>query len=207
MTQIPKKLIKYARPELLIIGTLVIIVFVVKQIKDQKSAENKVQETAQSRPISFQSHADGIRSTIYDSFGNIIYRINATKQTHLNDTKIEMILPEIEIFNSGIATWEITAQKADLEKSKDFLSNKSALNIKFSGAVILEESTEMATALTVTTEELYFDSIQKTVSTSLKASVTGYQIIHTAKGLFANLENNELEFLSKNRGEHANSSF
>lgn len=207
MTQISNKLIKYARPELLIIGTLIIIILVAKQITDQKSAENKVRETAQNRSISFQSQADGIRSTFYDSFGNIIYRINATKQTQLNDTEIAMILPEIEIFNSGIATWEITAQKADLEKGKDFLLHKSAVNIKFSGGVILEELTGLATALTVTTEELYFDSIQKRVSTSLEASVTGYEIIHTAKGLFADLENNQLEFLSKNRGEHANSRF
>ena len=207
MSQISNKLIKYARPEFLIIGTLLIFILVAKQITDQITVENKVRETAQNRSISFQSQADSIRSTFYDSFGNIIYRISATKQTQLNDTEIEMIFPEIEIYDSGIATWKITAKKADLEKGKDFLLNKSAANIKFSGGVILKELTEMATALTVTTEELYFDSIQKEVSTSLEANVTGHEIMHTAKGLFADLKNNQLEFLSKNRGEHANSRF
>lgn len=207
MTQIKRKFIKHVKLGLLIIGTLIIIVLVVKKITAQKTIENKVREAPQNRFISFQSQSDGIRSTFYDSLGNIIYRISATKQTQLNDTEIKMMIPEIEIYNSGIVTWEITAREADLEKRKDFSMNKTAANIKFSGGVILEEKTEMATALTVTTEELYFDSIKGTVSTSLDANVTGYQIIHTAKGLFADLENSELEFLSKNRGEHANSSF
>lgn len=207
MTQIKRKFIKHVKLGLLIIGTLIIIVLVVKKITAQKTIENKVREAPQNRFISFQSQSDGIRSTFYDSLGNIIYRISATKQTQLNDTEIKMMIPEIEIYDSGIVTWEITAREADLEKRKDFSMNKTAANIKFSGGVILEEKTEMATALTVTTEELYFDSIKGTVSTSLDANVTGYQIIHTAKGLFADLENSELEFLSKNRGEHANSSF
>ena len=207
MTQIKKKFIKHVKLGLLIIGTLIIIVLVVKKITAQKTIENKVREAPQNRFISFQSQSDGIRSTFYDSLGNIIYRISATKQTQLNDTEIKMMIPEIEIYDSGIVAWEITAREADLEKRKDFSMNKTAANIKFSGEVILEEKTEMATALTVTTEELYFDSIKGTVSTSLDANVTGYQIIHTAKGLFADLENSELEFLSKNRGEHANSSF
>lgn len=207
MTQIKRKFIKHVKLGLLIIGTLIIIVLMVKKITAQKTIENKVREAPQNRFISFQSQSDGIRSTFYDSLGNIIYRISATKQTQLNDTEIKMMIPEIEIYNSGIVTWEITAREADLEKRKDFSMNKTAANIKFSGGVILEEKTEMATALTVTTEELYFDSIKGTVSTSLDANVTGYQIIHTAKGLFADLENSELEFLSKNRGEHANSSF
>lgn len=207
MTQIKRKFIKHVKLGLLIIGTLIIIVLMVKKITAQKTIENKVREAPQNRFISFQSQSDGIRSTFYDSLGNIIYRISATKQTQLNDTEIKMMIPEIEIYNSGIVIWEITAREADLEKRKDFSMNKTAANIKFSGGVILEEKTEMATALTVTTEELYFDSIKGTVSTSLDANVTGYQIIHTAKGLFADLENSELEFLSKNRGEHANSSF
>ena len=207
MTQIKRKFIKHVKLGLLIIGTLIIIVLVVKKITAQKTIENKVREAPQNRFISFQSQSDGIRSTFYDSLGNIIYIISATKQTQLNDTEIKMMIPEIEIYDSGIVTWEITAREADLEKRKDFSMNKTAANIKFSGGVILEEKTEMATALTVTTEELYFDSIKGTVSTSLDANVTGYQIIHTAKGLFADLENSELEFLSKNRGEHANSSF
>ena len=207
MTQIKKKFIKHVKLGLLIIGTLIITVLVVKKITAQKTIENKVRESPQNRFISFQSQSDGIRSTFYDSLGNIIYRISATKQTQLNDTEIKMMIPEIEIYDSGIVAWEITAREADLEKRKDFSMNKTAANIKFSGGVILEEKTEMATALTVTTEELYFDSIKGTVSTSLDANVTGYQIIHTAKGLFADLENSELEFLSKNRGEHANSSF
>ncbi len=204
MTQIKKKLKKYARVELLIIGTLIIIVLVVKKITDQKRIENEVREATQNSPVSFQSQANGIRSTFYDSFGNIIYRIAATKQTQLNDIEIEMTLPEIEIYNSGIATWEITASKANLERHKDFLLNKGAANIKFSGGVILKEVTKTATALTVTTEELYFDSLKKTAFTNLEANMTGYQISHTTKGLFADLEKSELEFLSKNRGEHAN---
>jgi LPS export ABC transporter protein LptC len=118
-----------------------------------------------------------------------------------------MTLPKIMIYNCGIQTWRITSQKASLEKSESLLANKSIAGIQFSSGVILEELSGMTTALTVTTEELYFDSIQKTVSTKLEASVAGYQINHTAKGLFADLENNNLEFLSKNRGAHANSSF
>jgi len=157
--------------------------------------------------MSFQSQAEGIQSTFYDSSGNIIYRINATKQTQLSNSKIAMTLPKIMIYNCGIQTWRITSQKASLEKSESLLPNKSIAGIQFSSGVILEELSGMTTALTVTTEELYFDSIQKTVSTKLEASVAGYQINHTAKGLFADLENNNLEFLSKNRGAHANSSF
>jgi len=207
MIQISKKITKYVKSEILIIGMLIMIALGLKQIPTQKSYKNKNQGEHQNRVISFQSQAEGIQSTFYDSSGNIIYRINATKQTQLSNSKIAMTLPKIMIYNCGIQTWRITSQKASLEKSESLLANKSIAGIQFSSGVILEELSGMTTALTVTTEELYFDSIQKTVSTKLEASVAGYQINHTAKGLFADLENNNLEFLSKNRGAHANSSF
>ena len=207
MIQISKKITKYVKSEILIIGILIIIALGLKQIPTQKSYNNKNPGEHQNRVISFQSQAEGIQSTFYDSSGNIIYRINATKQTQLSNSKIAMTLPKIMIYNCGIQTWRITSQKASLEKSESLLPNKSIAGIQFSSGVILEELSGMTTALTVTTEELYFDSIQKTVSTKLEASVAGYQINHTAKGLFADLENNNLEFLSKNRGAHANSSF
>jgi LPS export ABC transporter protein LptC len=207
MIQISKKITKYVKSEILIIGMLIMIALGLKQIPTQKSYNNKNPGEHQNRVISFQSQAEGIQSTFYDSSGNIIYRINATKQTQLSNSKIAMTLPKIMIYNCGIQTWRITSQKASLEKSESLLTNKSIAGIQFSSGVILEELSGMTTALTVTTEELYFDSIQKTVSTKLEASVAGYQINHTAKGLFADLENNNLEFLSKNRGAHANSSF
>jgi|GEM_PF-1371134 LPS export ABC transporter protein LptC len=207
MIQISKKITKYVKSEILIIGMLIMIALGLKQIPTQKSYNNKNPGEHQNRVISFQSQAEGIQSTFYDSSGNIIYRINATKQTQLSNSKIAMTLPKIMIYNCGIQTWRITSQKASLEKSESLLANKSIAGIQFSSGVILEELSGMTTALTVTTEELYFDSIQKTVSTKLEASVAGYQINHTAKGLFADLENNNLEFLSKNRGAHANSSF
>ena len=207
MIQISKKITKYVKSEILIIGMLIMIALGLKQIPTQKSYNNKNPGEHQNRVISFQSQAEGIQSTFYDSSGNIIYRINATKQTQLSNSKIAMTLPKIMIYNCGIQTWRITSQKASLEKSESLLPNKSIAGIQFSSGVILEELSGMTTALTVTTEELYFDSIQKTVSTKLEASVAGYQINHTAKGLFADLENNNLEFLSKNRGAHANSSF
>ena len=207
MIQISKKITKYVKSEILIIGMLIMIALGLKQIPTQKSYNNKNPGEHQNRVISFQSQAEGIQSTFYDSSGNIIYRINATKQTQLSNSKIAMTLPKIMIYNCGIQTWRITSQKASLEKSESLLANKSIAGIQFSSGVILEELSGMTTALTVATEELYFDSIQKTVSTKLEASVAGYQINHTAKGLFADLENNNLEFLSKNRGAHANSSF
>lgn len=207
MIQISKKITKYVKSEILIIGMLIMIALGLKQIPTQKSYNNKNPGEHQNRVISFQSQAEGIQSTFYDSSGNIIYRINATKQTQLSNSKIAMTLPKIMIYNCGIQTWRITSQKASLEKSESLLANKSIAGIQFSSGVILEELSGMTTALTVTTEELYFDSIQKTVSTKLEASVAGYQINHKAKGLFADLENNNLEFLSKNRGAHANSSF
>lgn len=207
MIQISKKITKYVKSEILIIGMLIMIALGLKQIPTQKSYNSKNPGEHQNRVISFQSQAEGIQSTFYDSSGNIIYRINATKQTQLSNSKIAMTLPKIMIYNCGIQTWRITSQKASLEKSESLLANKSIAGIQFSSGVILEELSGMTTALTVTTEELYFDSIQKTVSTKLEASVAGYQINHTAKGLFADLENNNLEFLSKNRGAHANSSF
>ena len=207
MIQISKKITKYVKSEILIIGMLIMIALGLKQIPTQKSYKNKNPGEHQNRVISFQSQAEGIQSTFYDSSGNIIYRINATKQTQLSNSKIAMTLPKIMIYNCGIQTWRITSQKASLEKSDSLLANKSIAGIQFSSGVILEELSGMTTALTVTTEELYFDSIQKTVSTKLEASVAGYQINHTAKGLFAYLENNNLEFLIKNRGAHANSSF
>jgi len=207
MIQISKKITKYVKSEILIIGMLIMIALGLKQIPTQKSYNNKNPGEHQNRVISFQSQAEGIQSTFYDSSGNIIYRINATKQTQLSNSKIAMTLPKIMIYNCGIQTWRITSKKASLEKSENLLPNKSIAGIQFSSGVILEELSGMTTALTVTTEELYFDSIQKTVSTKLEASVAGYQINHTAKGLFADLENNNLEFLSKNRGAHANSSF
>ena len=207
MIQISKKITKYVKSEILIIGMLIMIALGLKQIPTQKSYNNKNPGEHQNRVISFQSQAEGIQSTFYDSSGNIIYRINAAKQTQLSNSKIAMTLPKIMIYNCGIQTWRITSQKASLEKSESLLANKSIAGIQFSSGVILEELSGMTTALTVTTEELYFDSIQKTVSTKLEASVAGYQINHTAKGLFADLENNNLEFLSKNRGAHANSSF
>lgn len=207
MIQISKKITKYVKSEILIIGMLIMIALGLKQIPTQKSYNNKNPGEHQNRVISFQSQAEGIQSTFYDSSGNIIYRINATKQTQLSNSKIAMTLPKIMIYNCGIQTWRITSQKASIEKSESLLANKSIAGIQFSSGVILEELSGMTTALTVTTEELYFDSIQKTVSTKLEASVAGYQINHTAKGLFADLENNNLEFLSKNRGAHANSSF
>ena len=207
MIQISKKITKYVKSEILIIGMLIMIALGLKQIPTQKSYNNKNPGEHQNRVISFQSQAEGIQSTFYDSSGNIIYRINATKQTQLSNSKIAMTLPKIMIYNCGIQTWRITSQKASLEKSESLLANKSIAGIQFSSGVILEELSGTTTALTVTTEELYFDSIQKTVSTKLEASVAGYQINHTAKGLFADLENNNLEFLSKNRGAHANSSF
>ena len=207
MIQISKKITKYVKSEILIIGMLIMIALGLKQIPTQKSYNNKNPGEHQNRVISFQSQAEGIQSTFYDSSGNIIYRINATKQTQLSNSKIAMTLPKIMIYNCGIQTWRITSQKASLEKSESLLANKSIAGIQFSSGVILEELSGMTTALTVSTEELYFDSIQKTVSTKLEASVAGYQINHTAKGLFADLENNNLEFLSKNRGAHANSSF
>jgi LPS export ABC transporter protein LptC len=207
MIQISKKITKYVKSEILIIGMLIMIALGLKQIPTQKSYNNKNPGEHQNRVISFQSQAEGIQSTFYDSSGNIIYRINATKQTQLSNSKIAMTLPKIMIYNCGIQTWRITSQKASLEKSESLLPNKSIAGIQFSSGVILEELSGMTTALTVATEELYFDSIQKTVSTKLEASVAGYQINHTAKGLFADLENNNLEFLSKNRGAHANSSF
>ena len=207
MIQISKKITKYVKSEILIIGMLIMIALGLKQIPTQKSYNNKNPGEHQNRVISFQSQAEGIQSTFYDSSGNIIYRINATKQTQLSNSKIAMTLPKIMIYNCGIQTWRITSKKASLEKSENLLTNKSIAGIQFSSGVILEELSGMTTALTVTTEELYFDSIQKTVSTKLEASVAGYQINHTAKGLFADLENNNLEFLSKNRGAHANSSF
>ena len=206
MIQISKKITKYVKSEILIVGMLIMIALGLKQIPTQKSYKNKSPGEHQNRVISFQSQAEGIQSTFYDSSGNIIYRINATKQTQLSNSKIAMTLPKIMIYNCGIQTWRITSQKASLEKSESLLPNKSIAGIQFSIGVILEELSGMTTALTVTTEELYFDSIQKTVSTKLEASVAGYQINHTAKGLFADLENNNLEFLSKNRGTHANSS-
>jgi len=207
MIQISKKITKYVKSEILIIGMLIMIALGLKQIPTQKSYNNKNPGEHQNRVISFQSQAEGIQSTFYDSSGNIIYRINATKQTQLSNSKIAMTLPKIMIYNCGIQTWRITSQKASIEKSESLLANKSIAGIQFSSGVILEELSGMTTALTVSTEELYFDSIQKTVSTKLEASVAGYQINHTAKGLFADLENNNLEFLSKNRGAHANSSF
>jgi LPS export ABC transporter protein LptC len=194
MIQISKKITKYVKSEILIIGMLIMIALGLKQIPTQKSYNNKNPGEHQNRVISFQSQAEGIQSTFYDSSGNIIYRINATKQTQLSNSKIAMTLPKIMIYNCGIQTWRITSQKASLEKSESLLANKSIAGIQFSSGVILEELSGMTTALTVTTEELYFDSIQKTVSTKLEASVAGYQINHTAKGLFADLENNNLEF-------------
>lgn len=160
------------------------------------------QDASSTEVLTFDAYAESINSVLFDETGAIDYTLQATRQVHYRDDSTELEQPFIQLFKDGSSRWNITADSGRISAGPAGLEGTNQRSIELSGQVEVFNVDDYGNRSTLTTDYLQFDPQLETLQTNSLVTYQTNTIQQTALGLFANLEQERIQFHNDVRGSY-----
>ena len=153
--------------------------------------------------VEIDTYAEGISSIFYDQNGVVSYTLSAENQIHFKNgyTKIEK--PLIRLFQNEMPRWNIEANQGHISNSEnDSTSGLERKNLELSGSVQILGLDEFGNRMLISTEFLEVDPMNEILKTDQRVEYKMANIQHSAAGMIANLQDEEIIFREDVRGSY-----
>ena len=169
---------------------------------DLTQTGEKTGEYSASPEVKFDGYSEGINTVFYNDHGEVDYTLRAIRQFHLKDQSSLLEEPLVRFFKNGISTWNIVAELG-LIGGNTAGSAKLMETIQLSGDVEVHHLDAYGNPTVLSTQRLDIDPNQETLETQDTVHMVTASITHTGRGMFADLNRDEINFYSNNSGHYA----
>ena len=177
---------------------LVLILFG-KRKSDYPESEKELKPNT----VDIDTFAEGVSSIFYDQNGTVSYTLRAENQIHFKSgyTKIEK--PLIRLFQNEMPRWNIEANQGHISNPEnDSTSGLERKNLELSGSVQILGLDEFGNRMLISTEFLEVDPMNEILKTDQRVEYKMANIQHSAAGMIANLQDEEIIFREDVRGSY-----
>lgn len=180
------------------LGPAVLIVWQLSINDDSTVPEDE--QTTQLLPgqEQYEGFGRGIRSVIYDVNGLQAYTLIAAEQRQFPNQLTELDLPQVQMFDGRSELWNISSASGRIRTSAagDILQ----LDLEAEVEVLHQPATD--NLIRLTTDRMSIEPPTQTLFTTAPVQVVGNGIALTARGMFADLSINLLNFNSDIQGRY-----
>ena len=169
---------------------------------DLTQTGEKTGKSSASPELAFDGYSEGINTVFYNDNGEVDYTLRATRQFHLKDQSSLLEEPLVRFFKNGISTWNIVAELG-LIGGNTAGSARLMETIQLSGDVEVHRLDAYGNSTVLSTQQLGIDPNRETLETQDTVHMVSASIIHTGRGMFADLNRDEINFHSDNSGHYA----
>ena len=150
----------------------------------------------------YDGYSEGITTVLYDSNGNINYTLRALRQNHYEDQSSRLDEPYIRLFKDGSSHWNIVANSGYIagEGTDSVAGNINSIDL--SGDVEVYRLDEHGNRTVLSTQFLTINPETETMETDLPVDMVTTTIKQSGIGMFANLQRDEIQFFSNNKGRY-----
>ena len=169
----------------------------------RKSDYPESEKELKPNTVDIDTYAEGINSIFYDQNGVVSYTLRAENQIHFKNgyTKIEK--PLIRLFQNEMPRWNIEANQGHISNSEnDSTSGLERKNLELSGSVQILGLDEFGNSMLISTEFLEVDPMNEILKTDQRVEYEMANIQHSAAGMIANLQDEEIIFREDVRGSY-----
>ncbi|OUV74090.1 MAG: LPS export ABC transporter periplasmic protein LptC, partial [Gammaproteobacteria bacterium TMED139] len=169
----------------------------------RKSDYPESEKALKPNTVDIDTYAEGINSIFYDQNGVVSYTLRAENQIHFKNgyTKIEK--PLIRLFQNEMPRWNIEANQGHISNSEnDSTSGLKRKNLELSGSVQILGLDEFGNRMLISTEFLEVDPMNEILKTDQRVEYKMANIQHSAAGMIANLQDEEIIFREDVRGSY-----
>ncbi|MEC7997511.1 MAG: LPS export ABC transporter periplasmic protein LptC [Pseudomonadota bacterium] len=169
---------------------------------DLSQTGEEIGEHSASTELEFDGYSEGINTVFYNDNGEVDYTLRAIRQFHLKDQSSLLEEPLVRFFKNGISTWNIVA-KLGLVRGNTSDPDRLMETIQLSGDVEVRRLDAYGNPTVLSTQRLDIDPNQETLATHDTVYMVTASITHTGRGMFADLNRDEINFYSDNSGHYA----
>ena len=169
---------------------------------DLTQTGEKTGEYSASPELAFDGYSEGINTVFYNENGEVDYTLRAIRQFHLKNQSSLLEEPLVRFFNNGISTWNIVAELG-LISGNTAGPARLMETIQLSGDVEVHRLDAYGNPTVLSTQRLGIDPNQETLETQDTVHMVTASITHIGRGMFADLNRDEINFHSENSGHYA----
>ena len=159
-------------------------------------------EYSASPELAFDGYSEGINTVFYNDNGEVDYTLRAIRQYHLKDQSSLLEEPLVRFFKIGKSTWNIVADLGLIGGNTED-SDRLMETIQLSGDVEVHRFDAHGNPTVLSTQRLDIDPNKETLETQDTVHMVTASITHTGRGMFADLNRDEINFHSDNSGHYA----
>ena len=153
--------------------------------------------------VDINTYSQGINSIFYDQNGIVSYTLKAENQIHFKSGYTEIEKPLIRLFQNEMPRWNIEANQGHISNSEnDSTSGLERKNLELSGSVQILGLDEFGNRMLISTEFLEVDPMNEILKTDQRVEYKMANIQHSAAGMIANLQDEEIIFREDVRGSY-----
>lgn len=153
--------------------------------------------------VDIDTYSQGINSIFYDQNGVVSYTLRAENQIHFKSGYTEIEKPLIRLFQNEMPRWNIEANQGHISNSEnDSTSGLESKNLELSGSVQILGLDEFGNRMLISTEFLEVDPMNEILKTDQRVEYKMANIQHSAAGMIANLQDEEIIFREDVRGSY-----
>ena len=153
--------------------------------------------------VDIDTYSQGINSIFYDQNGIVSYTLRAENQIHFKNGYTEIEKPLIRLFQNEMPRWNIKANQGHISNSEnDPTSGLERKNLELSGSVQILGLDEFGNRMLISTEFLEVDPMNEILKTDQRVEYKMANIQHSAAGMIANLQDEEIIFREDIRGSY-----
>ena len=164
--------------------------------------EEELEEYSASPGLAFDGYSEGINTVFYNDNGEVDYTLRAIRQFHLKDQSSLLEEPLVRLFKNGTSTMNIVAELG-LIGGNTADTDRLMETIQLSGDVEVRSFDAYGNPTVLSTQRLDIDPNQETLETQDTVHMLSASITHTGRGMFADLNRDEINFHSDNSGHFA----
>ena len=169
---------------------------------DLTQTGEKTGEYSASPELAIDGYSEGINTVFYNDNGEVDYTLRAIRQFHLKDQSSILEEPLVRFFKNGISTWNIVAELGLIGGNTPG-SARLMETIQLSGDVEIHRLDAYGNSTVLSTQRLGIDPNQETLETQDTVHMVTASITHIGRGMFADLNRDEINFHSENSGHYA----
>ena len=162
----------------------------------------EIEEYSVSPELAFDGYSEGINTVFYNDNGEVDYTLRAIRQFHLKDQSSLLEEPLVRLFKNGTSTMNIVAELG-LIGGNTADTDRLMETIQLSGDVEVRSFDAYGNPTVLSTQRLDIDPNQESLETQDTVHMVTASITHTGRGMFADLNRDEINFHSDNSGHFA----
>lgn len=183
---------------ILALGPAVLIMWLLSGSDDSSVPEPEQTTRLLPGQEQYEGFGRGISSVIYDVNGFQAYTLNASEQRQFPNQLTELDLPHVQMFDGRSERWNISAASGRIRTT----AGGEILQLDLEDAVEVLHQPSTDNLIRLTTERMTIEPPTQTLFTSAQVHVVGNGIDLTARGMFADLTTNLLNFNSDIQGRY-----